>query len=174
MSWASVPEAAIDEDRHAKTREHDVGLAAERGKRPSVSKVPQTPVVKFPAERHLRKGVAARLCTHAVMDLWAGREREGSNGRHAFNLDFEPLPRREMARSGSRILWRRAAFRDSWDWLPRLVGLSRLTGTPAFDLLSTESLVFGSPPACSTELVVRRSLRRGSRPCSLGLLKVGP
>ena len=77
---ASVPEAPIDEDRHTKLSNQNVGLPSKRPLGSLMNSVAKPTPMKLGSETHLSPGVAGPLPAHPVAD----RLRRCSNpaGRH--------------------------------------------------------------------------------------------
>ncbi len=72
-----VPKAAIDEDRHPRRWEHQVGTSTNPAQRRSVDEEPPPPAVQLPAQGQLGCGVPAALVPHPHPRPLTGRCARG-------------------------------------------------------------------------------------------------
>ena len=75
MVRASVPEAAINKDRHSGFRKNEVSLSAEARKRLSMYEVPETLSMEAGAQGEFALGVSPALCRHPSANCSCGRFR---------------------------------------------------------------------------------------------------
>src|SRR5206468_3166224 len=75
MQGTSMPETAIDEDRHSLTRKNDIGLASEPGQGPAVYPEAETRAVECRAQAKLQGGIAAPVRLHRSAHPKARRPR---------------------------------------------------------------------------------------------------
>jgi hypothetical protein len=61
MLWAAMPEAPVDEDRHARPWEQDVSLATKLRQRAPVDPKPHSPPMQLGSNAHLDFGVSKSL-----------------------------------------------------------------------------------------------------------------
>jgi hypothetical protein len=78
--WASMPEAAIDEDGHLLATKDDVSSAAQARYRPYVDSVSKTAPMKFRSESKLGARVTLAIAPH-------GRSDRGRRGWGCFGND---------------------------------------------------------------------------------------
>lgn len=64
MLWATVPEAAVNEGRNARSRKHNVGAPANARNWGDVNSVSETERVEATPKQHFRCRIARRLSLH--------------------------------------------------------------------------------------------------------------
>ena len=69
MLRARMPEAAVDEDRNLRPREHDVSCPSQVGQRPNMHPIAEAKAVQTAPQQHLRSGITSGLPAHASARL---------------------------------------------------------------------------------------------------------
>ena len=86
VCWASMPEAAVEEDRDVKPRKHDVGCPPNCGDGPCGYPEPQTHTVDSRTQRLFRSSVTTSAPKHSKPYSLGRRPRVDSKG-HPASLD---------------------------------------------------------------------------------------